>query len=38
MWVVIAIAVLVALDLLAVYAGADTRDGNDWMRHRQSSS
>ena len=34
MWVVLAIGVLVVLDLLAVYGGADSRDGNDWMTHR----
>lgn len=36
MWVVMAIGVLVVLDLLAVYSGADSRDGNDWMTHRTS--
>lgn len=36
MWVVMAIGVLVVLDLLAIYSGADSRDGNDWMRHRSN--
>lgn len=36
MWVVMAIGVLVVLDLLAIYAGADSRDGNDWMRHHSN--
>lgn len=36
MWVVMTIGLLVVLDLLAVYRGADSRDGNDWMTHRSS--
>jgi hypothetical protein len=27
---IIAVAVLITLDLLAIAAGADTRDGRDW--------
>ncbi len=34
MWLVVAIGILVVLDLMSIHLGVDSRDGNDWIRHR----